>query len=242
MPRSYSHLNSQERALIETQLTFGMRPEAIAAGLMRAKSTVIRELRRNGWQSPTGLARRGRVRIAGGYRCVPADRRARLLAGTPCSAQAHPRQPAMAHRGRSSSPGLESGPDCEHTGSYARSRAALLRDHLHRALHHATGASTLQPARPDAPPTPRQKAATTQGRAQQAIHSRDDFNRLTACRDTDAPHPGPLGGRSDYWQGQPLSGRHAGRTHHPVCCPGEVEQQQGRRRGPGLHRDTQPLR
>ena len=79
MPRSYSHLNSQERALIETQLTFGMRPAAIAAGLMRAKSPVIRELRRNGWQSPTDLARRGRVRIAGGYRCVPADRRARLV-------------------------------------------------------------------------------------------------------------------------------------------------------------------
>ena len=83
MPRSYSHLNSQERALIETQLTFGVRPAAIAAGLTRAKSTVIRELRRNGWQSPTDLARRARTRIAGGYRCVPADRRARLLAGTP---------------------------------------------------------------------------------------------------------------------------------------------------------------
>src|ERR1022692_3066512 len=83
MPRSYSHLNSQERALIETQLTFGMRPAAIAAGLTRAKSTVIRELRRNGWQSPTDLARRARTRIAGGYRCVSADRRARLLDGTP---------------------------------------------------------------------------------------------------------------------------------------------------------------
>ena len=202
MPRSYSHLNSQERALIETQLTFGMRPAAIAAGLMRAKSTVIRELRRNGWQSPTDLARRGRVRIAGGYRSVPADRRARLLAGTPRV----PRKLIPGNRlwiivGRSSSPGLESGTDCEHTGSYARSGAAQLRDHLYRALHHAARASTLQPARPDAPPAPRQKAATTQGRAQQAIHSRDDFNRLTACRDTDAPHPGPLGGRSDYWQG-----------------------------------------
>src|ERR1022692_4230037 len=82
MPRSYSHLNSQERALIETQLTFGVRPAAIAAGLTRAKSNVIRELRRNGRQSPTDLSRRGRVRIACGYRCVPAGRRARLLAGT----------------------------------------------------------------------------------------------------------------------------------------------------------------
>jgi IS30 family transposase len=80
MPRSYSHLDSQERALIETQLTLGMRPAAIAAGLMRARSTVTREIGRNGWMSPPELARRGRTRIAGGYRCVPADRRARLLA------------------------------------------------------------------------------------------------------------------------------------------------------------------
>ena len=44
MPRSYSHLNLQERALIETQLTLGMRPAAIAAGLMRARSTITREM------------------------------------------------------------------------------------------------------------------------------------------------------------------------------------------------------
>jgi IS30 family transposase len=49
MPRSYIHLNVQERALIEMQLRFGMSPAAIAAGLMRARSTVLREIRRNGW-------------------------------------------------------------------------------------------------------------------------------------------------------------------------------------------------
>jgi IS30 family transposase len=70
MPRSYSHLNSQERALIETQLVLGMRPGAIAGGLLRARSTITREIRRNGWQSPPELTRRGTTRIAGGYRCV----------------------------------------------------------------------------------------------------------------------------------------------------------------------------
>jgi IS30 family transposase len=83
MARSYVHLETQERALIETQLRLGMSPAGIAAGLMRARSTVLREIRRNGWQSPPELARRGTMRIAGGYRCVPADRRARVLAVKP---------------------------------------------------------------------------------------------------------------------------------------------------------------
>jgi IS30 family transposase len=50
---------------------------------MRARSTILREMRRNGWQPPPALARRGGIRIAGGYRCVSADRRARQLAGKP---------------------------------------------------------------------------------------------------------------------------------------------------------------
>jgi IS30 family transposase len=83
MPRSYSHLNQQERALIETQLTLGMSPAAIAGELMRARSTVTREIGRNGWLSRSEFARLGRTRVAGGYRCVPADRRARVLAVKP---------------------------------------------------------------------------------------------------------------------------------------------------------------
>jgi IS30 family transposase len=82
MARSYVHLDTQERALIEAQLQLGMRPAAIAAGLMRARSTVIREIRRNGWHSPPELVRRD-TRIAGGYRCVAADRRARVLRRKP---------------------------------------------------------------------------------------------------------------------------------------------------------------
>ncbi len=83
MPGSYSHLDIQERALIETQLQLGMSPAAIAAGLMRAPSTVTREMRRNGWLPLAELSRLGRTRIAVGYRCVAADRRARLLAVKP---------------------------------------------------------------------------------------------------------------------------------------------------------------
>ncbi len=38
----------QEQALIETQLMLGMRLAVIAAGLMRAPSTILREIHRNG--------------------------------------------------------------------------------------------------------------------------------------------------------------------------------------------------
>ncbi len=77
MGRNYRHLCFEERALIETQLRMGLSPAAIAVGLMRARSTVLREMRRNGWQSDFELARLSRHRIAGGYRSIVADRRAR---------------------------------------------------------------------------------------------------------------------------------------------------------------------
>jgi transposase, IS30 family len=76
MPRSFRHLDLSERVVIETQLTLGMSPAGIAAGLKRARSTVSREIGRNGWRAKL---RKGT--IAGGYRCVVADRRARVLAG-----------------------------------------------------------------------------------------------------------------------------------------------------------------
>jgi IS30 family transposase len=83
MPGRYIHLELSERALIETQLRLGMRPAAIAVGLMRARSTVIREIRRNGWLAESEWSGRGSARMAGGYRCVLADRRARVLARRP---------------------------------------------------------------------------------------------------------------------------------------------------------------
>lgn len=76
MPRSFHHLDLSERVFIETQLSLGMRPGGIAADLRRARSTISREIRRNGWRAKL---RKGA--IAGGYRSVAADRRARVLAG-----------------------------------------------------------------------------------------------------------------------------------------------------------------
>jgi transposase, IS30 family len=83
MRRSYLHLSVEERALIETQLRLGLSPAAIAAGLMRASSTIYREILRNSWLADSEQAGGGRTRIAGGYRCLVADRRARLLAVKP---------------------------------------------------------------------------------------------------------------------------------------------------------------
>ena len=83
MARSYRHLDMQERALIETQLTLGMKPSAIACGLMRSCSTVTREMHRNGWKAASAPLWRGQPRIAGGYGSVAAEHRAQRLATKP---------------------------------------------------------------------------------------------------------------------------------------------------------------
>jgi transposase, IS30 family len=76
MPRSFRHLDVDERIFIETQLSLGTRAGGIATVLKRARSTILREMRRNGWRANLRKSSR-----AGGYRCVAADRRARVLAG-----------------------------------------------------------------------------------------------------------------------------------------------------------------
>jgi IS30 family transposase len=81
MAKRYGHLDVQERALIETQLMLGMSPAAIAAGLMRARSTVTREMHRNGWKP--AWVHCGRPTVAGGYRALQASRRARVLVVKP---------------------------------------------------------------------------------------------------------------------------------------------------------------
>ena len=83
MASGYRHVSVEERALIETQLRLGWCPARIARGLLRATSTVTREIRRNGWLSVREQIARSRVRVAGGYRCLLADRRARHLAVKP---------------------------------------------------------------------------------------------------------------------------------------------------------------
>src|ERR1035437_10704232 len=75
MGKTYKQLSFVERALIQTQLVLRWSPAAIAAGLQRARSTVTREMARNGWQPQAEIARRGRPRVAGGYRAEAAQLR-----------------------------------------------------------------------------------------------------------------------------------------------------------------------
>jgi transposase, IS30 family len=79
MARTYKQFSMEERCLLQTQLSMGWRPAAIAAGLQRARSTVTREMHRNGWHPAPLKHKAGRRFIAGGYHAMMADRRARML-------------------------------------------------------------------------------------------------------------------------------------------------------------------
>jgi IS30 family transposase len=52
MGKCYKHLSLEERALLQTQLEMGWSSAAIAAELQRARSTITREMARNGWRTP----------------------------------------------------------------------------------------------------------------------------------------------------------------------------------------------
>jgi IS30 family transposase len=78
--KGYSHLDIRERAVIEMNLALGKRPGAIAIVLSRARSTILREIRRNGCNRPSVLPRSGKKPPPGGYRCELADQRAHRLA------------------------------------------------------------------------------------------------------------------------------------------------------------------
>jgi IS30 family transposase len=80
MARTFHHLSFPERTLIEAQISLGVRPAAIAAVLSRARSTITREIERNGWR---GLHRADPLRVAGQYRCLPAERKAVRFAARP---------------------------------------------------------------------------------------------------------------------------------------------------------------
>jgi IS30 family transposase len=82
MPKSYKHLNLQDRIEIQVMLQSGHNPAAIAAGLCRPVSCITRELDRNGWIRPY-KGKIGRPRIAGGYGAARADLRANMLAARP---------------------------------------------------------------------------------------------------------------------------------------------------------------
>jgi transposase, IS30 family len=80
--RKYEHLSMEDRSLIQVQLSLGFRPATIAAVLERARSTVVREMRRNGWQSVGGKPRPG-CPYGSGYKAGAAHRRAVTLERKP---------------------------------------------------------------------------------------------------------------------------------------------------------------
>ncbi|HEX5339069.1 MAG TPA: IS30 family transposase [Gallionella sp.] len=76
MGKKYNQLNLEERTLIQTQLSMGIKPGRIAQELGRSASTLSRELKRHGWVRPQAHRPRGRPMVAGGYRADAAHRRA----------------------------------------------------------------------------------------------------------------------------------------------------------------------
>lgn len=61
----YKQFSIEERSFIQAQLSLGVKPSWIAAGLGRSVSTISRELRRNGWVKGKEKRGRGRHGIAG---------------------------------------------------------------------------------------------------------------------------------------------------------------------------------
>ncbi len=80
MGKIYEHLSVGERAVIQVMLQDGCSRNAIALRLQRARSTVCRELTRNGFRSARAAGSRGRTPVAGGYQCQAAQDRADALA------------------------------------------------------------------------------------------------------------------------------------------------------------------
>ena len=86
MAKGYGHLTGEERCLIQAHLSLRHRPAAIAAGLCRSRSTVTREIARNGWMRVAGKHE------VGVYNADRAQSRAKLRAGklrVPRKLQAH---------------------------------------------------------------------------------------------------------------------------------------------------------
>lgn len=81
MGKPYSHLNIEERTMIQMGLEQGVSLADIGRSLGRPTCTISRELERNGWVAPGRRPRqRGRPPVAGGYRSVGAQQRAHGLA------------------------------------------------------------------------------------------------------------------------------------------------------------------
>lgn len=78
MGEHYTHLEIRERAMLEMNLALGKRPAQIAVYLSRSRSTITREMARNGWRAAHYDQARRRI-AAGGYGCEKAEQRAKRL-------------------------------------------------------------------------------------------------------------------------------------------------------------------
>ena len=85
MSKSYCHLSDLERAQIQAHLELGSKVRAIARTLLRAPSTISRELKRCGWHGPATATPPAKLRTRGinGYWCEAAQKRACFLASKP---------------------------------------------------------------------------------------------------------------------------------------------------------------
>ena len=81
MQTTYQHLQLEERALIQTMLEQCYKPAVLILGCSR--STISRELSLNNYIAPSMPRPVGRPFLAGGYRCVRANQRARALSCKP---------------------------------------------------------------------------------------------------------------------------------------------------------------
>lgn len=73
MARGYHHLSLSDRTMIEAQLGLGLSAAAIARTLVRSRSTITREIERNGWRC---LRACDPKRVKGRYLAEPAERHA----------------------------------------------------------------------------------------------------------------------------------------------------------------------
>jgi IS30 family transposase len=79
MTRRYEQLGAEERGVIMAMKLQGSSARAISLALLRAPSTITRELRRNGYTAEGEAGPMGRPRVAGGYNAVRAGVRARRV-------------------------------------------------------------------------------------------------------------------------------------------------------------------
>ena len=76
MGKSNNQFSIEERPLIQTQLSMGMKPAELAEGLKRSASTLSRDLRRNEYVRPKTQRSRGRPLLSGSYRAAVGHLRA----------------------------------------------------------------------------------------------------------------------------------------------------------------------